>query len=1091
MKPLRSTLTFVLGLFLGIIMLIVAIVGVVLGIGTTMTVKDMQDKTGMNVVGEESLLYQQNLVEAIQSLIGDIQSADTLSLKDLYDHYGIAVFKELSGLDLSQKEFYSRPLTEIASDWSILTNSLTLNDIGSIAKFDFDSYDMPILKENLNNGINTALDNILSSLDDDLSIRAINDKFGIDLGAADNALLSQLQDLRLSDFGSVIDVLRIDTLLEADTDTFVRVGAHDLYRKTDRYEEVSSSQLSVKTPATGAETYIAGAIDTDDDGEMDAADERELRYINKDGEYVVDNSCYEEEHENKTYYRHLLYEKSSTATAENYILGYANRVATVNGEEYTLFLKGFVRVDELFNGTVDGSRTPVTQSVSGGKVTITNGDLCIQEGESFVEAGRYAITAEELTTDSRLSALEKEATASVIYRKIHNGTATPALQAINYYTIGELRESDDFIKNITIGELIDVNKDGTSKIIQQLKDSTLDTIGQDVDNLTLEQILDIVPYGYNENANGKYVEIVEENGSHYYALYNQANPEHQGKQRYDRVIDPAVHNYSSAVLQRFAGATLGSLSDAFNGLLLSDVLDIDTDFYTPAAPELLEQFKAGSSDARIYYYDAELQIYRVETPEDMTAHGDEREYFVLSQKGETEVAVLRKLAFVKVDDLPTAMDKVLDEMFLDELIDIAKFYQVEKSDTGTDKYLVEWDKKTVVDKTGKTVEIASELQDGDRPVVYVLNSGNSGPYILRNYKYVLLDDTQDAGKEFDINGTPFYYEFKAVGTKETVTQKATTLNLFYKNDSGEYIYNQQLVGYFVFQVNKTGGNQQLLNKLYYCEKKEGGSDADLSQENVGKGYLYDENANLFVDQLGETVAYAKENIVHWFMKKYYKQEGGGTNYFVDKNNSLYKYEQGTDLTYAQKFCEDVYVKAEEGNYVYVDGAYVTYDADVHAGATRYEIVKGYIAEHGEVFYTKDTEQRMPVGTFNRVNVTVEKSSNVLIYLANSTVNGMSDSIEKATLGDIIEITPDSIFDNDELRGAKLSEIAEKMQDIFTGMKLGELLTLANITTVAPAVRDALVDMTLPEFFGCLKYDGQIGIYVDILSYLDKTATPMG
>lgn len=1096
MKALRSTLTFVLGLFLGIIMLIVAIVGVVLGIGTTMTVKDIGDKTGIDIVGEDSALYSQTLLDAIKSVLGDIQNFDTLSLKDLYDHYGISLFKEMSDLDLSQKEFYTIALMDIVDDWSLLTNSITLDDVGTIAKFDFTKYDLPILEDNLQNNINSALDNILNSLNDDLSIRAIKDRFGIDLGAADNAMLGKLQDLKLSQFGSVIDVLTVDTLLAADADTFVPEGTHAVYHKADRYEEVPAAQLSSTTATVGAETYIAGGIDTDEDGKFDKADVRELRYILKDGEYVVDNTCYNEEHADVTYYRHLLYEKATAAGAENYIVAYANRIATIEGQSFTLVEKGFVSIDNLYNRTNAGAtRTRVVDTMKNGSVVIGSGMIEERiEGDSYNDCGYFTMNTEDMDKDSRLTAIEGErnevATGTTVYRRIHTGTANPVLQMINYFTIGELQDADDVIKNAKIGDIIDVDAPDASKVLKALRNSTLDTIGSDIKYVILDDMMDIVKYEYDPDPNGMYVKIVD-GESFYYTLYNPAL--HAGLDRYTRKpLDKDPSEYSSKVLQRFAGATLDSLSTAFDDLLLSDVLDIMPDTYKAADPELLEKFKStettdpeviAAQKQRIYYFDANTMLYKVVTPEKMReldASPEPPEYLVIDKQSE-DVAVLKKLAFVKVNDLATAMDTVMEELFIDELIDIVKYYQVEKGEGEVEQYLVEWDNKTVIDKGGNTVERAGgddPVLSDDTPIVYVLNAGISGPFIHRDYKYVELDNSETAGSQFGVSATPFYYEYKPANTKELVNEKFLTGNLFYKNDAGTYIYNQQLIGYFYFQANKESGNEALLNKLYYCEESEGPTD------NIGYKYACTEKHRLYVDLLGTATEYNKDNLMHWFLNKYYKQDG---SYFVDKNDSMYAFEAGKDLTYAQKFCEDIYVKAVDGEYVYVNGAYIAYDASAHEGLDRYNKVIGYIAEKTEVnYYDTNSSGYKPMefGTFYRVNVTQTKSSLVLQYLADSTVNTMSDSIDKATLSDIIDITPDSIFNNESLRNAKLTEIAEKMEYTFTSMTLGQLFTVANITDVAPQVRDALVDMTIPQFFSCLKYDPEMGIYVDILSYLD-------
>lgn len=140
-----------------------------------------------------------------------------------------------------------------------------------------------MLDDNLNNNVKTALNNILSSLNGDLTIRSINDKFGIDIGVGENSLLAAVQDVALSNFGSVVNAMMLNKILNVDSDTFVKVGENDVYVKADRYDVVSNADLqnSAYTAPVGVETYIAGATDSDSDGTIDTLVEKELRFVKK------------------------------------------------------------------------------------------------------------------------------------------------------------------------------------------------------------------------------------------------------------------------------------------------------------------------------------------------------------------------------------------------------------------------------------------------------------------------------------------------------------------------------------------------------------------------------------------------------------------------------------------------------------------------------------------------------------------------------------------------------------------------------------------------------------------------------------------
>lgn len=303
MRVLKGTLTFILGMVIGIILFVLAIGGAVYIVGTSMTVGQLQQSiTQEEVISKDSAIYSQKLIDAVKSIVTDVKDIQSLSLKTLYEHYGISVLNGISGIDFTDKDFYSVPIKDLIADSSTIVNSFTLNDISKVAGVDFSSYGLPILNDNLNNNVKTAIDDIMSSLNGNLTIRSIKDKFGIDIGTGDNTLISAVQDLSLSSFGSVVNAITLDKLITVDTDTFVKNGANDVFVKADRYEIVSDADLADSSyeASDGVETYIAGAIDSNSDGTADSLVQKELRYVKKtataeDGSesvtYVVDNSA--------------------------------------------------------------------------------------------------------------------------------------------------------------------------------------------------------------------------------------------------------------------------------------------------------------------------------------------------------------------------------------------------------------------------------------------------------------------------------------------------------------------------------------------------------------------------------------------------------------------------------------------------------------------------------------------------------------------------------------------------------------------------------------------------------------------------------
>ena len=546
MRVLRGTLTFVLGMIIGIILFVLAIGGAVFVVGTSVTVGQLQQKiTQEEIIAPDSALYGQTVLDAVKSLINDINGIDSLTLQTLYDHYGLAILKGLSGIDFTTKDFYTAPIKDILNDMSIVVNSFTLNDISGIAGVDFSSYGLPILDENLQNNLQTALNNIMGSLNGDLSVRKIKDDFGIDIGTGDNKLIATIQDVSLSSFGEVVNAITLNRLLDVDTDSFVVKGENRVYKKTDIYQEVSKAELQNKnySPALGVETFIAGAIDTDGDGTTDKLVEKELRYVKKtsvaeDGteseKYVVDNSCYaddfNDDENEKTFYRHVQYTLSTDVADMNelYIATYANRIATLDGGKYTLVQKEFTALKDIAFAS--------TPSVSGGNIDIQNVKYALEDG-TYENSDVFYITDSPITKDSMLRTLGEGETASgTAYLRTHKGTSATVLQIVAYMSVVELQNADGLLDSLTVGDVVDTDKPGTSKAIIALKDCKITEIGTKINTLKIDELID-------------------------------------------------VNDESATILKALKkrGCTLNDMSTIVDTLTIGEVLDIVYDKYTPAA----------------------------------------------------------------------------------------------------------------------------------------------------------------------------------------------------------------------------------------------------------------------------------------------------------------------------------------------------------------------------------------------------------------------------------------------------------------------------------------------------------------------------
>lgn len=586
-------------MIIGIILFVLAIGGAVFVVGTSVTVGQLQQKiTQEEIIAPDSALYGQTVLDAVKSLINDINGIDSLTLQTLYDHYGLAILKGLSGIDFTTKDFYTAPIKDILNDMSIVVNSFTLNDISGIAGVDFSSYGLPILDENLQNNLQTTLNNIMGSLNGDLSVRKIKDDFGIDIGTGDNKLIATIQDVSLSSFGEVVNAITLNRLLDVDTDSFVVKGENRVYKKTDIYQEVSKAELQNKnySPALGVETFIAGAIDTDGDGTTDKLVEKELRYVKKtsvaeDGteseKYVVDNSCYaddfNDDENEKTFYRHVQYTLSTDVADMNelYIATYANRIATLDGGKYTLVQKEFTALKDIAFAS--------TPTVSGGNIDIQNVKYALEDG-TYENSDVFYITDSPITKDSMLRTLGEGETASgTAYLRTHKGTSATVLQIVAYMSVVELQNADGLLDSLTVGDVVDTDKPGTSKAIIALKDCKITEIGTKINTLKIDELIDI-------------------------------------------------NDESARIMQSLAarGCTLDDLATIADSLTIGEVMDIEYDAYVASASGAYVQDKVFVAYNKYAHDLSEYTLYQ------KTASGDFSEYSgTVEDGGEYYVAIPR------------------------------------------------------------------------------------------------------------------------------------------------------------------------------------------------------------------------------------------------------------------------------------------------------------------------------------------------------------------------------------------------------------------------------------------------------------------
>lgn len=1146
MKTVRGILLFILAMLLGIILFVVAVGGAIYGVINNVTVGELQDDfVHKEIISPDGQLYGQTILQAIQQVLKDVKDTSNLSFKTLYEHYGLKILNGVEGLDFTTKPFYTAPLKDVLSNPKAILNDLTVNDVSIISKLDFGDYSIPLLTDNLDTGILDFFDTALDTISGDLTVRLIKDQLGIDIGVEDNVMISAVQDVPLTEFGKVINAMYLNTLLQADTDVFVKYGENPVYGKVDIYEEVSIEDLKNQSyiPAIGVETYVCGALEPVNENDVSTLETKELRYIKKvstepgsTGEeyYVVDNTCYAEgfnaDETEKVFYRHVLYapyNQLGDKVDEYFVPAYYNKVIDVDGLNFELLSAGFQSLKEIFTKNELDTFITYNLLVDGNTINITNAFVEVEpenpEDTVFVaeQSGEYTILTPD--KDSKLQVVELP-TAQQKYLRSHKGTTSAVIQAVAHLTVEELQNADSLLDNIKIGEIVDVTQDGTAKILVALKDSTLKTIGKDVNHLTLSQMIDInmTEYELANGTEGKFALVEDETT---FILFDKDNEYMQNLARYTKLDDgsfvedengkyvhaqyftlynPAVHgesvktynekevqspDVSSKLLQRFANATMDGIN--FDGLILADVLDMDTDHYVAVTLE-----DAQANPQNVYYvYNEENGVYTRWNHTDTN-----QKLFAVSNAGENS-AIIKRLAFAKVNTLADSMEYVMDDLLVNEIIDIYRFSAVEdtnntslpeKDENPLDNLNFNAEKyqytKYFLPKFGD-IEVEQKNENGEtqivtRPYTYVYDK--SGRYMERDYQLVKVNQlpTQTGTK---------YYKYEKIVDKFTFIQHSTKGNVYYKaTDSNTYVQNLPLIAYLA--------SEGKFDNLYYRVLVDGSSDdaiatsvfdnptIELNGISIPKYYI---NVNGQFIPYNPEYNYSLDNplmpdgIAHLDTDYYELQVG--TCYVSISATGLddsYKYIEDVDAKLAKKYCDDVYFKESDGKYVYINGFYVEFNPDIHSNQDRFNKYTGYVASFGETF-TGNAENgyKTTLTGWKRVTAIREQSVPVMRLFANSTLNNLNDVVKNATLNNIMDIEPGSIMSKFE--DATLLNFDDTIAEILPTLSLGDLLEWSAITTVDQAVVNALKDVGLTQFFNSLTYSPEKGIYIDMEKVYQK------
>lgn len=1106
-----KVLNFIFGMIVGMVLLVVAICGAIFAAGSLVNVGQLENTLGTDIFDDSSEVNDKTLLQLASDLIKDLQDKQNLTINKLRTKYGLKIPTEISGIDISV--LFDMPITEVPDNLGEVVNNMTLRDVGEFLKMDFENdYNIPVLKENLDNKVNVALDNVLNSIDDDkLTIASIESNFGISLGS--NAILDKVYYTPLSQFGSVIDLLTVNDLMSLDSNLFVRSDGTTVYVNTDEYVEISASELADpdRAPADGAETFIAGVSA---DGTVIR---RELCFVATDDGYVADNSCYFADFDastnEKTFYRHVVRKPFSADTTypDGTVLSVASYlncfVADGNGS-YAPADGGYFALDKLF---VDETMSlSVSDAIIAGSIVTSDGKVNLNGTYWFASekdgaavalpATSYGVKvpAEEISSDTRL---EEGGTGYIL---VHEGTADMAIQAIAGETIKSLANATDKITALKLGEIITIDA-SSAKILQTLKDTPVNKLSEKLDTIVLADATAIVMSEYEQDENGSYVRT--EDG--YYTLYR---PGMTGT-RYKKL--PDKEGTSSAVLQRLAHTAIPDISNAFADLILGDALAVDVDAFEPVGNAAFDK------DATYYVFD-ETYGYPKRATDVTEENFDSKKgsLFIRTYEG-TGNAVLKQLAYVKVDETSVVMDSIIKDTLLSDIIDVAEYAVVKDYTSGDSMWIIENDPYFSVDTD----------KDGTVDKFYVYVYDGNGKYYRTNELYEPATASQI--KE---NGTQSYkytkYDASAISNliKDIEDGKISAVfNMYYKTSDGQYVRNDALTAYYI--ANK---NIEKLSSAYFRQ---------IAADGDQTATVYKTSSRLYVNLFGEYVLYDPSNPVHLGERLYFHYTEGYYLWSGDtavendavENNKYYYFDydkfievadasaapkgepvyiklpnKGTiekpeyyfahidtgnaegKTTYSKRECEFIFKTTDktENAFVFYNSEYVPYDAanDAHNGLQRYERYLGYLGNNAantgsESGVTGESDPNA-LSTIH-VEVITEQSPTLLLSLLakHVSVGDLNNVLNNFTLGEMMDIEEGSIFDDEVIKNATIENLSSTITARIAEMTMGELIRYSSVKTIDSKIKTALENVRLADFLAALTFDkssGQIVLDMEAL-----------
>ena len=150
---------------------------------------------------------------------------------------------------------------------------------------------------------------------------------------------------------------------------------------------------------------------------------------------------------------------------------------------------------------------------------------------------------------------------------------------------------------------------------------------------------------------------------------------------------------------------------------------------------------------------------------------------------------------------------------------------------------------------------------------------------------------------------------------------------------------------------------------------------------------------------------------------------------------------------------------------------------------------GFIVEitDGTDIEVQATVDSMIDGTF-KVSYIQQQSAAALKAFAvhDVKVSNLNDKLKEFKISDMIDVAPDSLFDDPGIKDTPIDQLSETFQDKLKYMTIQNILDWGNIADIEPEVVSIIGEATLEDFFASLSYSAVDGdIHVNIVKLYDS------